>query len=98
MYYRTLLCSHLPTHTHFSWALSQKTAGKKGVFTNGTASFLLVKINRETWRMWRCILYMHFVYFVHALVAHLCAFGPLRPVHSYVPQYSALHATMLVSD
>lgn len=33
------------------------------------------------------------MYFVHALASVVGAFGPLRPAHSYVPRYSALHDT-----
>lgn len=62
----TLPYPTLPYHPHPPWASLQKTAGKKGVFINGTAPFLLVRHNRETWRMWRCVLHM---YFVHTLAS-----------------------------
>lgn len=59
------LLTHL---THPPCASLQKTAGKKGVFTNGTATLLLAILNRETWRMWRCL----FLYYVFCTCLSEC--------------------------
>ena len=95
-YYRRLFTpcmdSHFPTlpslrsppiiHHPSPLGVVAKTAGKKGVFINGTAPFLLVRHNRETWRRWRCVLGM---YFVHAFVL----LARSDQSNSYVPRYSA---------